>query len=336
MPKPAPRRAKDDYSRGRPTAAGHRPSVDPAAYAARARRARRAVVHAVLAVGFVGGVAWAVGEVRLAIARSSAEAADPPAVVFANRPAWMTDLVAKQLAESFRPAGAVSVFDRQALVDVTGRLRANPWVAKVRQVRRAFAESAGDTIEVDCDFRTPAALVYDNDGHYWFVDEKGVKLPEWFAAKELDQLVFAADKRVNLRVIDGVRNPPPRQAGQLWLGDDLIAGLDLARQLSGQPFAEDVVRVNVANYAGRADGREAHLVLVTKYGTEVRWGRPVNASDAFIEVKPERKLSAMRQIVAQFGRVDAGKPWIDVRFDTVTYPVARPATQDGGHADGWR
>lgn len=326
MPKPAPRRAKDDAAR--------RPASPE--YAARARRARRALLHTLLAVAFVGGIAWVVGEVRHAIARTSAESPLPPTIVFADRPPWMTDLVATQLAESFRPDASPSVFDRQALVDVSRRLKANAWVSKVRQVRRAYRTSAGDTIEVDCDFRTPLALVYDNDGHYWFVDDKGVKLPEWFEPKELKQLMFAANGRVNLRVIEGVRNPPPRSAGQLWLGDDLIAGLDLARQLNGQSFAEDVTRINVVNYAGRADNREAHLVLVTKYGTEVRWGRPMNASDAFIEVKPERKLSAMRQIVAKFGRVDAGKPWVDVRFDTVTYPVARPATRDGGHADGGR
>ena len=324
MPKPAPRRGKDDAAR-RPASPEH---------AARVRTARRALLDALLAVGFVAAVAWVVGEVRHTIARSTAEAPQPPTVVFASRPAWMTDLVARQLAESFRPAASPSVFDRQALVDVNRRLKANPWVSKVRQVRRAFSASAGDTIEVDCDFRTPLALVYDNDGHYWFVDEKGVKLPEWFEPKELKHLIFAADGRVNLRVIEGVRNPAPRQAGQLWPGDDLIAGLDLARQLNAQPFAEEVIRVNVGNYAGRMDNREAHLVLVTKHGTEVRWGRPLNASDAFIEVKPERKLSAMRQIVAKYGRVDAGKPWIDVRFDTVTYPSHPPATQDGGHANG--
>ena len=326
MPKAAPRRGRDDASR--------RPAGPE--YVARVQRVRRAMAHTLLAVGFVAGIAWVVGEVRQTIARTSAEAPRPPAVVFANRPPWMTDLVAAQLAELFRPAGSPSVFDREALVDVNRRLKANPWVSKVRQVRRAFGESAGDTIEVDCDFRTPAALVYDNDGHYWFVDEQGVKLPEWFEPRELKQLIFAADGRVNLRVIEGVRNPPPRQAGQLWLGDDLIAGLDLARRLSGQPFAEELIRINVGNYGGRIDRREAYLVLVTKYGTEVRWGRPINASDAFIEVKPERKLEAMRLIVAERGRVDAGKPWIDVRFDEVTYPSMPPATREGARADGGR
>jgi hypothetical protein len=334
MPKPIPRKIKESGPR-RPTSAEH---------LARVRQVRRAILHAVVVVLLVGGLAWLVASLRTTVAETAAKGAPPPRVVFANRPAWMTDLVARNLAEQFRPAYAPSVFDRESLVAMNRKLKANPWVSKVRQVRRVFGESAGDTIEVDCEFRAPLALVRDRDGDgYWFVDSKGYKLPERFTEQELSHLIYA-DGKVNLRVIEGVRNPAPRQAGQLWPGDDLAAGLELAAKLNGQSYAEDVLRVNVTNYGGRVDAREAHLVLVTRLRVKdadgqaafsrILWGRAWGASDAFIEVKPERKLQAMASTVQRYGRVDANAAWIDIRFDEIYVPGPTAAT--GPHADGGR
>ena len=94
----------------------------------------------------------------------------------------------------------------------------------------------------------------------------------------------------------------------------------LVRLLYGRPFADEVVKVKVENFGGRQDNREAQLVLVTKYNTEVRWGRPVDAADKFIEVSVERKLDYLSRVYQEFGRVDARQPWIDIRFDKITYP----------------
>jgi hypothetical protein len=277
------------------------------------------LVNLGVAILLVGSVAMAVGSLREAVARRAA--AGRPAVVLVNRPAWMTDLVADQLAEKFRPDAVPSVFDRQALVEVNQRMSANPWVSKVKSVRRVFGGQAGDTIEVDCDFRAPLALVREGDADaYWFVDGKGVLLPERFTKSELPKVMLAPDGRINVRVIEGVRNAPPPGPGKLWAGDDLLAGLDLAARLNGLAFTEEIVRLDVSNYNGRSDPRKPHVVLVTKYNTQVWWGRPWIASDAFIEVPPERKLSVMRDLVAHKGRVDAGYTWVDLRYDEPARP----------------
>jgi len=298
---------------------------------ARARFVRRAALHTLIAICFVGGFAWMVGSLRQVVSAKTSER--PPTVTFVNRPAWMTDLVAGNLSESFRPTAGSSVFDRDALVHVHQRLKASPWVATVRGVRRVFGNSPGDTIEVDCDFRTPVALVNDNEGHYWFVDEKGVKLPEWFDAEQLGKVIFANGK-VNLRIIEGVYNAPPAEAGKIWPGDDLIAGIDLAKLLHGRDFTEDIIRINVSNYIGRMNVREPQIVLMTRYGTQVRWGNAIGRSDWFVELPVARKLEAMKWVHSTYGRVDNYKPWIDIRFETIAYP-APAATQEGAHAD-WR
>ena len=334
MPKPLPRKARDDLSAPRRPLGGAGAAAI-LARAARVRLIRRTALHVGLAAFLVGGVAWLVGYLRTTVAQTAAAALpEPPKVVFANRPPWMSDFLATELAEVCRPNGNPSVFDRDALVRINGRLKSNPWIAKVRQVRRLYGQAAGDTIEVDCDFRAPMALVRggrDEVGRdvYWFVDAKGVRLPERFVAADLPKVLYSADGKVNVRVIEGVRNPPPSVAGQAWTGDDLAAGLELAEKLNGQAFAQEIERVDVSNYAGRVEPREAYLVLRTRRNTEGRWGRPWGASDWFVEIKPEVKFDTLRRMVARYGRVDAGQEWVDIRFERIsTPPIA--TTQDVG------
>src|SRR5215218_7034807 len=112
---------------------------------------------------------------------------DRPQVVLKNRPVWMSDFLAEQIARTAQPNGTHSAFDHQMLVDTVSLLKANPWIQEVRQVRRAYGLKPGDTIEVDCDYRAPVALVHWKD-YYWLVDGSGVKLPEPFEHSLLEGL----------------------------------------------------------------------------------------------------------------------------------------------------
>jgi hypothetical protein len=248
---------------------------------------------------------------------------EPPQVVFKNRPVWMSDFLCEQLLMSVRPMGAHSAFDRDLLADVATSLERNPWIKTVHQVRRAYVNRPGDTIEIDCDFRAPVAIVHWKD-YFWLVDGDGVKLPEQFTAAQVPRILKGRDGTMNIRIIEGVRQPPV-ESGHQWVGDDLAAGLDLVKLLYGRPYAESIIKVDVSNFGGRDNPREAQLTLLTSYGTGIKWGRPVNANDFFVEVSPEQKLKYLEEVQQQYGRVDAGRPWIDIRFDRITYPSVAAA-----------
>ena len=189
-------------------------------------------------------------------------ATESPNVVLKNRPVWMSDFLAEQIAKTARPAGTHSAFDHQLLVDTVALLRANPWIRDVRQVRRAYG-------------RKP-----------------------------------------------GVIEAPP-ETGVRWGGEDLQAGLDLVKLLFAKPYAEEIEKVDVSNFARRKDPKGAQIVLITKYNTEVRWGEPTDAGDTFFaEVTPAQKLAYMKAMCEQYGQVDAHYKWVDIRFDGVTYPPA--------------
>jgi hypothetical protein len=304
--------------------------VDPA----RAQLRRRVVFHLTAGVLLLAAVTAGAVVAWRYVRRDIAFPPKPPVVVFKNRPAWMTDRLAQGIASSIRPKGAHSAFDHRMLVEIDQLLRRNPWVRKVTQVKRAYGRGPADTVEIDCEFRPPAALVRWN--HYFhYVDAQGVLLPERFEVKDLKHLTLGQDGKALFRVIEGVGHAPPRQPGYKWAGEDLAAGLRTAAYIAGKPYTEEIRVVDVQNFGGRDAAREPQIVLVTKYNTRIQWGLPPGDKDeGIVEVRAERKLAYLQKIREQFGRVDMQQPWVNVRFDKITYPAAdAPPT---AHANGGR
>jgi hypothetical protein len=286
---------------------------------------RRVRVGLVVALWLLtgGGLAAGYWRVHDYVDRKLVFPAAPPQVILLHPPVWMSDRLAEQILESVRPAGTHSAFDQQMLVDMAGLLAANPWVAHVNQVRRIYANSPGDAVEIDCDYRAPAALVRWGES-YWLVDGDGYELPEQYTAGQLNRIMLAADGTMSLRVITGVRHGPAA-VGAVWPGGDVAAGLATVKVLYGQPYTEPIWAVDVSNFDGRRDPHAAEMVLLTRQNTEVRWGQPPGDRDFFVEVPVAQKLERLRSAWQQFGRVDAGQPWIDIRFDHPMIPAKPPA-----------
>src|SRR5450432_2298353 len=209
---------------------------------------RRVLVHSTAAIVVMALLGVGFYFMRKHVERDLAFPDHPPRVVLKERPAWMSDALAIQIINSVKPSGLHSSFDRQLLVDTAAILRNSPWVKEVKQVRRAYGQKPGDTLEIDCEYRAPIALVHWKD-FYWLVDGDGVKLPEQFNEKQLPAMTVGANQRMNLRVIEGIAQPPV-ESGKKWPGDDLAAGLDLVKILYDQNFTEEIVRVDVSNFGG--------------------------------------------------------------------------------------
>jgi len=283
----------------------------------------RGFLKALFTLAFVGLCVYGYLRTRDQVVQNLTFPRNPPRVVMKERPGWMSDALANKIMRVAAPDVAHSAFDHQLLVNTATLLRNHPdtapWVRSVRSVRRAYENAPGDTLEIDCDFRAPVALVkWEN--YYWLIDGDGILLPEQYTASDLRKVTYDGD-HLSLRVIEGVALSPP-ESGQKWQGQDLAAGIDMVKLLFGKPYADEVERINVANFTGRQNPNEAQVVLITKYQTQVRWGRPVNAKDYFVEVSPAQKLEYMSKIVQQYGRVDAKHSAVDLRFDVVTFPSA--------------
>jgi hypothetical protein len=305
--------AKKKTADGRKTAT----KDDPKAGQER-RHPVRSFLKSVVLLTFIGASVYGYLRARDHVVKEVTFPRFPPKVVLKDRPSWMSDALAAKIIRVAAPDVAHSAFDHQLLVNTAAILRNHsdtaPWVKNVKAVRRAFENAPGDLMEIECEFRSPVGLVkWEN--YYWLIDGDGILLPEQYIKADLDKVMRDGD-RVVLRIIEGAAAAPP-QSGQRWPGQDVAAGIDMIKLLYGKPYADEVERINVANFGGRQDRSEAQLVLVTKYDTQLLWGRPINAKDYIVEVTPAQKLEYMSMIVAQYGRVDAKHAAVDLRFDTV-------------------
>lgn len=292
---------------------------------------RRTVLKSVLigsiSLASITLVSFGLYKVTGYVDRTVAYSPEPPKVVLKNRPAWMSDLVAEQICAAARPTGPHSALDGQMLIDakmmLENNVRTHAWIKKVNQLKLVYGERPGDTMVLDCDFRVPVALVKYQDGYY-LVDGEGTALPERYPADQVSRVIFGKDGRMNIRVVEGIRSERPLP-GQKWGGADLASALEMITYLHSEPYAEEIVKVDVSNFAGRQDQREAQLVLVTRQNTQIRWGRPVASKD-LAEVPSGEKFRRLKLIYAQYKRVDAGQQWIDIRTDQVTRPADAPVT----------
>ncbi len=308
----------------------HTIKYSPRTIPIRRKKSRAIWGHLASALLLIGGLIAITIIARRYVDQQVAAPSGPLKVVIKDKPVWMSDFLAEQIAATV-PRTASSSFDRDLLVAATEKLRQNPWVCDVRQVRRVYGDRPGDTLEIDCDFRAPIALVQWGQ-FYWLVDGEGVKLPEQFAASHVPRIVIGRDGRINIRLVQGVREAPP-ETGKKWLGRDVAAAVAMAKLLCGQACAEQIAMVDVTNFAGREDAKEAQIVLRTKFGTEVRWGRPLDSADYFDEVPAGQKLSELADVMRRYGRVDGGHPWIDIRYDRITFPTPTAAVT-AARADG--
>src|SRR5438270_9692743 len=94
----------------------------------RSRRLRRALGRFFVFIVIVGAAGVGFARVWRHVEREIALPNEPLIVVVKNRPKWMSEYLVREIADSVRPVGPHSAFDRQILVDTTHMLRANPWV----------------------------------------------------------------------------------------------------------------------------------------------------------------------------------------------------------------
>lgn len=167
------------------------------------------------------------------------------------------------------------------------------WVRRVRAVRRR----PDGRFEVRCEYRLPMAMVQSRGGFH-LVDRQGVRLPG----------EYSYDAR--WMCVHGVSAAPPRP-GEVWMGDDLRAGLDLIELVGRRAYGVQIEGVIVDNAQGRVDPRASHLELATdRPRGRIRWG---SAPGREIEENSvAQKLGILDANFRMTGRIDADHLVIDV------------------------
>jgi hypothetical protein len=283
---------------------------------------RYLLINILVVVCAVAGCGFIIYRAHKQVKQDYAIPTAPPKIVMVNIPAWMPDSLADQIVKSIAPTDPKSAIDPDLLKSIAQDLGANPWVRSVERVERVYENSPGDTIQIRCVFRAPSAFFHHGEKLY-LVDSQGVRLPDTFSDKPLPEFVRDVNGKITLRIVFGMTSPPPKP-GAVWQGKDIQAGLDLVKTLFDQPFARDILSINVTNYGGRISAIAPQIVLHTQFNTEIRWGEPI-AQDYHAEIKPAQKIQRLQQIDAKYGRIDANHSWVDIRLDKATFPATEAA-----------
>jgi cell division septal protein FtsQ len=215
-------------------------------------------------------------------------------VVLVDAPAWMSEDIRAQVRQAAIKHIDPDPMDGQSLRNAAAALRENPWVQRVDQVARRY----GGRVLVSADYRRPVAVVQSRDG-YHLIDNQGVCLPGLYQENQA--------KRLGLVQLTGVSSAPPAQAGEVWPGEDVQAGLALIRLLADEPYLDNVLAFDVSHRDARGRLR---LVLKTHDGT-VRWGLPPGEEHS-IEPDAQVKLGWLRQLARRDGSLSTGGQIIDI------------------------
>lgn len=266
-----------------------------------------------IALGLV--VAWRVSEQSLV---EYAEAHQPPDtatahIVLYDAPPWMTDPVRRQLAERIAKVIQPDVFDGASLRRAAEALAQDPWVRRVRQVRRLV----DGRVIVEAQYREPVAVVEAQPG-YILIDVQGVRLPGMYERQHVGTL--------RLPMITGIASAPPSQPGQTWKGDDIHAALTLVELLAAEPYVNQVRAFDVR----ATDQGRLRLALVTDQG-EVQWGYPPGSEET-IEPSWRVKVERLRRLYADYNTISAGRQVVEI-YGAAVQGWGESASAEGVRAD---
>ena len=322
----------------KPTKAKAKPKRPTGEQIERRRRNVRLAVQAAAVVAAVGGTLLGYNALAAHVADGVAKPIRPLyevdgqprflRVALIDRPGWMTDAIADSVCEDLSKAVAAeprSRLDAGLLREAHATLKTSPWVREVRTVRRR-----GDRLLADCVWRRPAAIVYGPGGAFLVADaadeegEGAVRLPVDYDAAAVRRVVDG-NAATDLRVLTGLNAPPPDLPGERVAGEAVERGLEMVALLRDRPEAADVTVVDVAGVArprlrNTRDGGTSPVVLKTKYGTDLYWGRPPGASDYLVEPDEQQKLAGLGAVRAKYGPAGDYPIWVDLRPDAPLAP----------------
>lgn len=189
----------------------------------------------------------------------------------------------------------------------------NAWIKRVVMIRRVWLAHE-QVIEVYARYRKPAGLVKIAD-HYYLISANATRLPGVYLPADVSALKWL----IQIRGVNGTLPPP----GNKFSMPGIRTGLKLISLLTPEPFARQITAVNVRNLntPQTAVGKRVapQIILITHWNTQIWWGL-APGKEGFYEVPASQKLKSLMEIYQHYGRVDAGKPYVDIRSDQVLVP----------------
>lgn len=290
----------------------------------RATRTLSAAATAVLVSGVVLGMIFGRGPMRRVVAQSFG---DSVSVRFewptdGEGRAWIGDAERARLERGVLDRLSEPVGDEQTRLE-----RTHAWLADTGWLDQlVMRRGAGSEVRVSGVWRMPYAEVrQDRAGSVWVVDFAGVPID-------------TVNTWVLPRIV-GVRFPPLGSAtasegdvrrvfGYPWGTGEVEAGIALLKHVKGVRGSEMIVGVDVSGFTSEPP----ELVLVSDRAYRIRWGGPVGSPNPG-ERDDANKLRMLARLVEETGRIDGGKPMVDLRTGRVEIDRTAGAADGGASGD---
>lgn len=226
--------------------------------------------------------------------------------------------------EALRDAGldeSASILDADLNERLAKAFRLHPWVAAVDKVTKRYPAR----VEIEVEYRKPAAVVVLSSDAWWPVDANGVVLPrDDFSPYEARRYPHITD----------VAGGPYGPTGARW-GDVRVHGAaKIAAALSADWQKYRLARVAPLVVGTGFDGVEEYeFALYTEQGTRIYWGHgPDNSAPG--EATLAEKAARLAEYAARHGSLDAtdGSQDIDLRSAGPATTIPRSAAAPRANA----
>lgn len=261
------------------------------------RRFLRRCAGGTLVLAMVAGICVLQSRLEAHVESQLRDRVPQPTIVYEDLPQSLQTLALADLTTAVGDLLSVNWMEPDLCQRIAERLALVGWVEDIRFVRRR----SDGSFAVRAQYRLPEAMVRSGED-YFLIDSARTRLPGRYLPSDQWKIVLGVEALV----------PQP---GLSWTGDELKAGLELLRTLSGEPYAGQIHGVDVGNLGGRNDSSVSHIALVTgRTGERILWGSAPGSEVAENSVR--QKLAILRENHRRTGRLDAGYAVIDIS----TYP----------------
>ena len=263
------------------------------------------VVLAGLAIGFI----FLDGYVK----NITAVAEKAALIKLVDVPGWVNETLKDKIY-------AAAVVDKKISLDETiAKSVQQDLEALIVWFKNVSVQTTGEALLIKGTWRRPMALI-----------EAGRS--KFYLDGELVALDFVPMSTLPIVKISGLigrgKLPAP---GQTWNRDDLAAAMAILTRLDkmdklitpAQPLLNEIESIDVTNYNGRKNSRDAHIVLYAKDGTKIIWGAELGAWQRHLEATDEEKLAKLYGYYTEQGTVLGAAKYINLRDpqDKILLPI---------------
>ncbi len=231
----------------------------------------------------------------------------------ADVPLWVSDQLKEKVYTIATADGSSLGLDDAALSVQRNIEELMPWLYEVK------VRATHNILRVEALWRKPVALVKSGLIKFYVDAEQVV----------LDYMEMPDLPIVEIKGLPPVTKIPP--LGEVWQRDDLAAAIRILDRLDDmdksltpdKPLLREIDCIDVSNFNGRHNSRQAHIILYTKDNTSIIWGAEVEKWQQHLESTDEQKLAKLYVYYKENGTLSGAAKFINLRDprDNIPLPI---------------